>query len=163
LPEACLDVLRTFLHDLEPYVESLDIDRMTQDDLDALATEIEAVNASLGSQNANCPEVDLSSRANLTAMREFAEREAPGTVPYFVWLEGLYAGIGGAAISGDCETDIATVQGFIDRVGSMDDLTMEETLTVVSLLSALDTECQPERLNQWFEAEDVLQWMGMLE
>ena len=54
------------------------------------------------------------------AMIDIAEREAPGTVPYFHWIESFAATAGegsGIVSSGDCETDIESYGGACRREG----------------------------------------------
>ncbi len=85
-------------------------------------------------------------------MIEFAESEAPGTAGYFRFLQ-QFLGDGsttGVSASGDCETDIASVQEFIDQADSIGDLTVAQTMEFSGLLGAVSAECSPERLEEFF-------------
>ena len=62
-------------------------------------------------------------------MIDIAEREAPGTVPYFRWIQSFLPSRWRqrrSASSGDCETDIEALEAVIAEKESMGDLTMGE-------------------------------------
>ncbi|MEX2622463.1 MAG: hypothetical protein WD651_01910 [Acidimicrobiia bacterium] len=66
------------------------------------------------------------------------------------------AAAGGTA-SGDCETDISAFQEYVDRGGSMSDLTASEVATVSNLMSTIAVVCSDERFTEW--QEDVDAWI----
>jgi len=162
MPAECIEAFRAFLQAIEPYVEDVDFENSTMADLDALFTEMEPILAPFEEETIDCPDLDMSEEESLAAMREMAERDAPGTVAYFAWIEEFMVdgGAGGAEISGDCETDIETLQGYVDQGGTMSDLTMGELAAVGELMTALGTECSSERFQEWLGQEDVAAWSG---
>ncbi len=163
MPQECLDAFRAFLQELEPLVEGRDFNQMTQADMEAFLAEIEPISAPLEEQTADCPDVDLSAEESLAAMREFAETEAPGTVAYFAWLEEFIVSFGeggGVEASGDCETDLATLDEYVGQGGTMSDLPVGELAGVGALLTAVSTECPPERFQEWVTEEANATWMA---
>jgi hypothetical protein len=167
MPQECIDAFRTFLQEIEPIVEGRDFNAMTQADMEALSTELEEATAPLEDEVADCPELDMEAEDSIAEMREFAEAEAPGTVAYFVWLEEFINSLGGedglgggAAVSGDCETDIAAMQAMVDAGGTMSDLTVGELAAAGQLITAISTECAAERLQEFMEDPAVEAWMS---
>jgi len=162
MPAECIDAFTAFLQELEPIVEDIDFENATMADFEAFGTEIEPIASQFEDETASCPELDLSTEESIAFMREVAEQDAPGTVAYFVWLEEFIASMddGGASASGDCETDIAALQTYVDQGGTMSDLTMSDVAAVTSLMTAVSTECSPERFQEWVSQEDVAAWAG---
>ncbi len=162
MPAECIEAFRAFLQAIEPYVEDVDFENSTMADLEAVFTEMEPILTPFEEETIDCPDLDMSEEESLAAMREMAERDAPGTVAYFAWIEEFMVdgGAGGAEVSGDCETDIATLQGYVDQGGTMSDLTMGELAAVGELMTALGTECSSERFQEWLSQEDVAGWSG---
>jgi len=160
MPAECVDAFRAFLQELEPIVEDIDFENATMADLEEFSTQIEPIATQFEDETASCPELDLSTEESIAFMREVAEQDAPGTVAYFDWLEEFIASVegGGASASGDCETDIAALQAYVDRGGTMADLTMSELTAVSTLMTAVSTECMPERFQEWISQEDVAAW-----
>ncbi len=163
MPAECIDAFRNFLQAIEPIIQDIDFQNSTMNDLDALSEQLQPISDSFEAETANCPELDMSSEESIAAMQAMAERDAPGTAAYFAWLASLMASVGdggGATVSGDCETDIAAMQEYIDRGGTMSDLTMGELTAVSTLMSALATECSAERFQEWAEQADVAAFSG---
>jgi hypothetical protein len=140
---------------------------MTQDDMEALSTELEEASLPLEEQVEDCPDLDMEAEESIAEMREFAEAEAPGTVAYFIWLEEFIAAMGGegglgggTTASGDCETDIAAVQAMVDAGGTMSDMTVGELAAAGELITAISTECAADRLQEFMADPDVAAWMG---
>jgi hypothetical protein len=162
MPEECIDAFRAFLQELEPIVEEIDFENATMADLETFGTDIEPIASQFEDETANCPELDLSTEDSIAFMREIAEQDAPGTVAYFEWLEEFIVSMddGGVSASGDCETDIAALQVYVDQGGAMSELTLGDVAAVTSLMTAVSTECSPERFQEWISQEDVAAWAG---
>ena len=160
MPAECIDAFSAFLQEIEPIVQDIDFENSTMADLEEMGTALQPATEAFEAETVNCPDLDLSNEEGIALMREIAERDAPGTLAYFIWLEEFLAEMesGGAAVSGDCETDIAALQAIIDQGGTMADLTMGEMSAVTSLMTALTTECSPERFQEFFEQPDVAAW-----
>lgn len=161
MPAECIDAFSAFLQQIEPIVQDIDFENSTLADLEVLGTELEPIVQSFEDETADCPDLDLSDEESIAFMRELAERDAPGTAGYFAWIEDLMASVDDdAAVSGDCETDIAALQEYVDQGGTMADLTFGEITAVGSLMTVVSTECSPERFQEWTSQEDVAAWAG---
>jgi hypothetical protein len=160
MPAECIEAFSNFLQAIEPFIQDIDFENSTGAELEAVFAEIEPISDSFEAETANCPELDMSNEESVAAMQAMAERDAPGTAGYFAWLASFMANVddGGASVSGDCETDIATLQAFVDRGGTMADLTMSELTEVSNLMVAAGTECTPERWNEWLDQDSVAAW-----
>ena len=159
LPAQCVDALRTYLQAIEPVVEDFDFQSASMEDFEVLSEEIATDTEGFEEDTATCPELDQSAEDGFALIKEFAADEAPGTVAYFEFIEEFAAAFeGGGTASGDCETDIAAFQEFVDRGGSMGDLTASEVATVSNLMSTIAVACSEERFTEW--QEDVDAWIN---
>ena len=110
-----------------------------------MGTELEGLSEEYTTaiEDLDCPDPSGSDEEAFAAIIELAEQEAPGTVGYLQWVQGLAAGFGDAEVSGDCETDISALRAIIDESSSMSDLTMTEVVQVGSLVASVSTACTP--------------------
>ena len=160
MPQECIDAFVGFLQAIEPVVADFDFESASLDDMEAMGTELETVSEAQTAEmeSLNCPDVAGSDEDSFAAMIEIAEREAPGTVPYFRWIESFsdsLGGGGGTTGSGDCETDIAALEGVIAEKETMGDLTMGELTEVGALMTAITTECSATRVEEFFAQPEV--------
>ena len=160
MPQECIDAFVGFLRASEPVVEGFDFNNASVDDFEAMGTELESVSAAQTAEmeSLNCPDASGTDEEAFAAMIDIAEREAPGTVPYFRWIEefaGSMGDGGGLTSSGDCETDITALEAVIAEKQSMGDLTMAEVVGVGTLVTAITTECTPERTEEFFAQPEV--------
>lgn len=160
MPDECVDALVQYLQAIEPSLEGVDFQNANSDEVDAIFADLQGVTDDYEAQvdSLGCPDLDPASDEEAFAqMIEIAEREAPGTVGYLRMIEGFATSVGGdTAVSGDCETNIAAFQEYVDAGGTMSDLTMEEFTKVAALMSAVSTQCPIERMNEYFSQEDVV-------
>ena len=159
MPQECIDAFVQFLQAIEPVVAGFDFETASLDDMEAMGTELEAVSAEQTAEmdSLDCPEVNGTDEEEFAAMIDIAEREAPGTVPYFRWIESFAASVGegGLTSSGDCETDIEALEAVIADKESMGNLTMAELTAVGSLMTAISTECPLARTEEFFSQPEV--------
>ena len=165
MPQECIDAFVAFLVAIEPVVEDFDFANATMDDMEAIGTELEAATAAPTAEmeSLNCPDVDASDEEAFAAMIDIAEREAPGTVAYFQWIESIGASAGdgsGIASSGDCETDIEAMEAVVAEKESMGNLTMTELTEVGQLITAITTECTLERTEEFFSQPEIEAFMS---
>ena len=161
MPAECTDALREYLQAIEPIVAGIDFQSLSQSDFEAMGEEIEAATVGFEERTEACPDLDLNAEESFAVIREFAEDEAPGTVAYFAFIEDFAASFeGGGSASGDCETDIAAFQEFVDRGGSMSDLTASEVAEASTLMSSIGANCSDERFLEWSEDEDIQEWIS---
>ncbi|MGH8944444.1 MAG: hypothetical protein ACRDWF_16620 [Acidimicrobiia bacterium] len=157
MPQECIDALVGYLQAIEPAVEDVDFETTTGEDLEAMGTELEGLSEehTTAIQDLDCPDPSGSDDEAFAAIIELAEQEAPGTVGYLQWVQGLAAGFGDAEVSGDCETDISALRAIIEESSSMSDLTMTEVVQVGSLVASVSTACTPDRAEEFFAEPDV--------
>jgi hypothetical protein len=158
MPEACIDALVGYLQAIEPAVEGVDFENLSVDELDAVSSEVDDLSGEMTAEmeDLDCPDPLGSDDEALSAVIDLAEQEAPGTVGYLEWLAAFAAGFGeGSEVSGDCESDIAALEGIIAEAGAMSDLTMTQVVEVGSLVASISTACSPERAEEFFAREDV--------
>lgn len=157
MPQECIDALVAYLQAIEPALEGVDFDAAVPDDLEEVSVEIETLGAEYAAniEELGCPEPAGTDEEAFLAMLDLAEREAPGTVAYLQWVQGLIEGTGGAEVSGDCETDITAMQAIVDEAGTMSELTMTQVVEVGSLVASISTNCSSERAEEFFAQEDV--------
>jgi hypothetical protein len=157
MPQECIDALVGYLQAIEPAVEDVDFETTTGEDLEAMGTELEGLSEEYTTaiEDLDCPDPSGSDEEAFAAIIDLAEQEAPGTVGYLQWVQGLAAGFGDAEVSGDCETDIAALRAIIEESSSMSDLTMTEVVQVGSLVASVSTACTPERAEEFFAEPDV--------
>ncbi|HJR88234.1 MAG TPA: hypothetical protein VJ930_11335 [Acidimicrobiia bacterium] len=161
MPAECMDALREYLQAIEPVVEGIDFQSLTQTDFEAVSEELEAATAGFEERTESCPDLDVSTAESFSIIREFAEEEAPGTVAYFTFIEDFVGALeSGGNASGDCETDIAAFQEFVDRGGSMADLTAAEVAEASTLMSSISANCSDERFLEWSQDEDIQTWIS---
>ena len=161
MPQECIDAFVQFLQAIEPVVADFDFESASLDDMEVMGTELEAVSAeqTAAMEDLNCPDVAGTDEETFAAMIDIAEREAPGTVPYFQWIQSFSESLGGEGggltSSGDCETDIESLEGVIAEKESMGALTMSELTEVGTLMTAITTECSAERTAEFFAQPEV--------
>jgi hypothetical protein len=167
VPAECVDAFVTYLKEVEPFVEGVDFQNLTQEEMEPIFTQLEGVNTSYDETLAGtgCEDinVDIAAEGAQAKMLALAEDEAPGTVSYLTFLfsfAGIGGGDGGNVASGDCETDIDKMQVWVDGDKNMSQLTMGEVPEVFELLTAIQTECSVERFTDYFDNDDVTEFMG---
>lgn len=162
MPRECVDAFVEYLRAIEPTVEGIDFDAATSDDLDELFSDLEPISEEFDARTADldCPDLD-EDVDEFPALIEIASREAPGTVGYLNLIASFVGfGGGGAEASGDCETDIAAVQAYVDQGGTMSDLPMADFAPLLALLTSLSTVCSAERSAEFFSQDDVTAFMS---
>ncbi|HEU4917490.1 MAG TPA: hypothetical protein VFV13_13110 [Acidimicrobiia bacterium] len=162
MPEVCIDALAEYLRLIEPVVEGIDFENLTGSDLETLGSELEGLSEDMTAEieGMDCPDPVGSDDEAFNAVIALAEREAPGTVGYLEWVAAAVSGLEGPGeVSGDCETDIGALQGIIDQGGTMSELTMTQVVEVGSLVASISTACSPARAQEFFEREDVAEFL----
>ena len=166
MPQECIDAFVQYLQAIEPVVAGFDFETASIDDMEAIGTELDAVSAEQTTEmdSLDCPDPSGTDEESFAAMIDIAEREAPGTVPYFRWIESFaasFGGEGGLTSSGDCETDIEALEAIIAENETMGDLNGPEFAEATSLLLAITTECPPARAEEFFALPEVEAFQNM--
>ena len=165
MPQECIDAFVAFLQAIEPVVSDVDFQNSTIADMEEMGTELEAATAgpTAEMESLNCPDIDATDEEAFAAMIDIAEREAPGTVAYFQWIETFATSEGsGAGVSGDCETDIAALESLIADKENMGDLTLPELTEFGQLMGAITTggECTDDRVEDFLAQPEIDAFMS---
>lgn len=167
MPQECIDAFVNFLQAIEPVVEGFDFENATIDDMETIGTELEAATAGPTAEmdNLDCPDPSGTDEETFAAMIDIAEREAPGTVAYFEWIQdfaGDFEDGEGAtdAASGDCETDIERMELLIDDNDGMGDMSLAEVTAFGSLMTSITTECSADRAQEFLSQPEVQEFMA---
>jgi hypothetical protein len=158
MPDECIEALVGYLQAIEPAVEGVDFENLSVEELDAVSADVEDLSGEMTAEmeDLDCPDPLGSDDEAISAVIDLAEQEAPGAVGYLEWLAAFAAGFGEeSGVSGDCETDIAALEGIIAETGAMSDLTMTQVVEVGSLVASISTACSPEQAEEFFGREDV--------
>jgi hypothetical protein len=158
MPDECIEALVGYLQAIEPAVEGVDFENLSVEELDAVSADVEDLSGEMTAEmeDLDCPDPLGSDDEAISAVIDLAEQEAPGAVGYLEWLAAFAAGFGEErGVSGDCETDIAALEGIIAETGAMSDLTMTQVVEVGSLVASISTACSPEQAEEFFGREDV--------
>jgi hypothetical protein len=115
--------------------------------MEAIGNELTPVMDEFGTQTEQCPSLDFSNEDNIQQVIDFAEREAPGTVSYWEFFLRFSAEATTATTaSGDCETDIERFMVYVDRGGTMQDVTFAELTDVGTLMRRSPPSVRPNGL-----------------
>jgi hypothetical protein len=167
MPQECIDAFVNFLQAIEPVVEGFDFENATLEDMETIGTELEAVTAGPTAEmdNLDCPDPSGTDEEAFAAMIEIAENEAPGTVAYFEWIQDFAGDFGDGegttgGSSGDCETDIETMEAIIAENDGMGDMTLAEVTEFGSLMTGITTECSPDRAQEFLSQPEVQEFLA---
>lgn len=165
IPQECLDAFSDFLRDIEPLVEDVDWSSASLATFEEVAISLEpaTVQYEEALEGTQCDEleVDTTDEESFEYLISIAKDRAPGTVGYFEMIRDI-VGVGGSSAdaSGDCETDIASLQAIIDQGGTMEDLTLVDITNIGNLATSITSSCSPERAAEFFSQPDFTDFMG---
>lgn len=168
MPQECIDSFVNFLQAIEPVVEGIDFENATIEDMETMGTELEAATEGPTAEmdNLDCPDPSGTDEETFAAMIDIAEREAPGTVAYFEWIQDFAGDFedggegSGEAASGDCETDIERMELLIDQNDGMGDMSLAEVTAFGSLMTSVTTECSADRSQEFLSQPEVQEFMA---
>ena len=153
VPQECVDLATTFLQQIEPIVSSIDWANATIADLEGVLPQFEPLATAFeeAGQSSGCGDLFVDDAQSAALMTELAAEVAPGAVPYLTFVSSLAETetsggvVAGALISGDCETDIATLQAIVAEGGTIADVPLQEAAEIAQLAAAIGTECPATR------------------
>ena len=153
MPRECVDLATTFLQQIEPIVSTIDWSTATLADLETIIPQFEPLATAFeeAGQSSGCEGLFVDDVQSAALMTELAAQVAPGAVPYLAFVTQLATTattgevVAGGLISGDCETDIATLQGIIAEGGTIADVPLTEAAEITQLAAAIGTECPAAR------------------
>jgi hypothetical protein len=166
LPAECKQAFVDFLHAIESKVDGVDVAGLTTADLDQLFTDIQpesdALDETMTSAGCNQYNLNVADEEAQKQLIAIARSEAPGTVDFLTSLLAMSSAMGASneAVSGDCETDIATLKEIAASGKTMEELTVTELTQVSGLMAALTDECSTERFSQVLDDPDLSKLLG---
>ena len=168
MSQECIDILVEYVQALEPHLGGVNPRFLQQAEMEAIATEIDPIQAEYDEAvaGANCPQTDLrADRDLLTVMLDITAAEAPGALPMMGWvadLAGYYEDAPDIS-TGDCDADLAILQGIVaEATEGPRYLTMGEFVDLENLADSLQEIC-PDILTDYTESPEYTEWatLGM--
>lgn len=165
MPPKCIELLATFLKQIEPTVSAIDWDKATLGDFEAFSTQFQTESDSFDAQTAaaGCDKYNLSGSDDkqFQQMAELAAAEAPGTLGFITFLRSLSASQTSASgsLPADCTSTIDAIEPYLAK-GTMQDLTVAEVGVVGQLMGAVNTNCTTEEAAAFYARDDVTAFVG---
>jgi hypothetical protein len=165
MPPECIELLATFLKQIEPTVAAIDWDTATLGEFEAFSEQFKAESDSFDAQTAaaGCDRYNLtgSDEKQFEQMAELAAAEAPGALGFIEFLRSLSEDQTAAAESlpSDCAGTIDAIEPYLAK-GTMQDLTVAEVGLVGQLMGAVGTNCTAEEATAFYGRDDVTAFTG---
>ena len=165
MPPKCIELLASFLKQIEPTVSAIDWDKATLGEFEEFSTQFQTESDSFDSQTAaaGCDKYNLtgSDEKQFQQMAELAAAEAPGTLGFITFLSSLSASQTAAAgsLPDDCAGTIDAIEPYLAK-GTMQDLTVGEVGVVGQLMGAVNTKCTAEEATAFYARDDVKVFVG---
>ncbi len=160
MPPQCIDLLSTFLKQIEPTVSKVDWTTATLSDFESLGQSFQTESDAFDTQSsaAGCNKYNLtgSDADQLKQVVDLAAKDAPGTVPFLTFLASLTDSTTSAGtVPSDCQSDIAAIETYLGKGTTMKDLTMTEVTQFGKLMTAVTNNCTPEESQAFASRADV--------
>jgi hypothetical protein len=160
MPPQCIDLLSTFLKQIEPTVSKIDWETATLADFESLGDSFQKESDAFDTQSssAGCNKYNLtgSDADQLKQVVELAAKEAPGTVPFLAFLGSLTDTTASAdSVPADCQADIAQIETYLGKGTTLKDLTMTEVTKFGKLMTAVTDNCTAEESQAFANRDDV--------
>jgi hypothetical protein len=166
MPPKCIELLGTFLKQIEPTVSAIDWDTATLGDFEEFEDSFKAKSDAFDAQTAaeGCDKYSLTGtdQTQLEQMTDLAAAEAPGTLGFIKFLGALTtaATANADALPTDCIGTIAAIEPFLAQGGTMKDLTMAEVTELGQLLPTIGTNCTAEEAAAFYARDDLNAFIG---
>lgn len=132
VPSECVSLMGDYLKTLEPAVKDIDWQNATMEEMANLGETIPEPSADMEAQMtaAGCDDLEFEGgdAESFAAVIALAQREAPGTVGYLTWIQGMMSdfeeGLGDLSVDGlgELTGDLGDL-GELSELGNLDDLT----------------------------------------
>ncbi len=159
LPSECREVMGDFLRAIEPTVSQVDWETATMADMERLTGEIDTATTDFDTrlEEAGCDDFEPGDDdTSFAIMIELAEKEAPGTVGWLMFIETFVAGFDDEAatsadVPADCDGALAYVENLTTDAETMMELPMGEVMNVGAAVETIQSECSLEQSAAFFE------------
>jgi hypothetical protein len=172
VPPECRDLMAGYLRDLEPIVSPVDWSNATLNEFETIsgAFEARAMEFETDSAEAGCDDLNFAEDDDgFDLIIEFARDVAPGTVPFFEFLNTFLDSTGtGGDDSGDgdsasgsiatCDDAIAAIQSLMDEYDTFADVPVSDMMVMTEIGTAM-MSCSPEQLD-FFDSDAVNDFLG---
>lgn len=130
---------------------------------DHIAVANELGSASVDSV-AECENIDLdmTDEEGSALFLAVAQREAPGAVGYFESILSMTVSLYGKEVTGDCLTDLATLETIIDEGTPMIELPLAEQWLVLQLTGSINY-CSLQTQGEFYFREEVQEFFAGFE
>jgi hypothetical protein len=165
MPPKCIELLASFLKQIEPTVSAIDWDKATLGDFEEFSTQFQTESDSFDAQTAaaGCDKYNLtgSDEKQFEQMAELAAAEAPGALGFIEFLSSLSESQTAASenLPSDCAGTIDAIEPYLAK-GTMQDLTVAEVGLVGQLMGAIGTNCTAEEATAFYGRDDVTAFVG---
>jgi hypothetical protein len=166
MPPQCIELLSTFLKQIEPTVSAIDWDTATLGDFedfeDSFKTQSDAFDAETAA--AGCDKYSLTGtdQTQLEQMSELAAAEAPGTLGFIKFLGALTTAATATAgdLPTDCAGSIAAIEPYLAKGGTMTDMTMADLTRFGQLMPTISSNCTAEEAAAFYARADLTAFIG---
>ncbi len=158
LPAECIDPVKKFVIDIEPVVSVFDYEAGTLYDFEDMTIGLLPIATALYNQLQGTECLGTTGPIEgdaYPALIEFARQEAPGSV---TWLE-VQDEIQGLPSGETCSEYIESVQAFVDRGGTVFDLSRAERFLVYNQFGAVNAWCGLQTAGEYTNRPEVLAFM----
>jgi hypothetical protein len=165
MPPKCIELLGTFLKQIEPTVSEIDWDTATLGDFEAFSTQFQTESDSFDAESAaaGCDKYNLSGsdEKQFEQMAALAAEKAPGTLGFIKFLASLSdtQSASAGSLPADCASTIAAIEPYLAN-GTMKDLTVSEVGVFGQLMGAVNTKCSADEATAFFARDDVTAFVG---
>lgn len=157
ISQECVDVFQAWIVDLEPVVAGFDFDNASLEEFQLLQVELVPVFQLLaaGLGNNNCLDAAADPTFDVwTTLLAFAQTQAPGAIAYLELQQAMPA-------SESCQSDIDALQSYVDRGGTVFDLTTEERFHAFSLFGSILMWCSLQTGGEYTNRDEVVAFLGI--
>lgn len=166
MSQECIDLFIEYIQALEPHLGGLNPRFLTQEELEAMTTVIDPIQAEYDAEvaSSDCPQTDLrSDRDLITVMLDITEAEAPGALPMMGWVADLadyYDDVPDISV-GNCDADLAKVQEIVaEYPEGARYLTMGDFVDLRNLGNSLRQTCE-DRMLEYFNSAEYEEWASL--
>jgi hypothetical protein len=158
IPKPCRDLMADFLRDVEPIVSQVDWQAATLSDFEQVSSEFEerANEFDLATEREGCDDLQFEEDDGFGLILELADDVAPGTVPFFEFLDSMRAGVppidgdddGGTASGAleDCDDAIENIERLMAEYDAFTEVPVSELAKFANMASVM-MSCTPDQLS----------------
>jgi hypothetical protein len=186
IPDECRDLLEDMLKQIEPLVEDIDWENADLSEMESFGEELEAEMSGMEEEfdESGCDDYELGDDTSMEPLIDLARDEAPGTVAYLEWIQGIQEDFADITIPDisipdisipdisipdislpadapqDCDSAIAAFEDLMAEYDTLMDMSIEEMGTYATVSGAITTTCSFDDISVFYERDDVNAFLG---